>query len=215
MAMKMGPDPNRITFRVPRGRYVLITVSGYQGFVKVDNTESVDRPVLSFVLGWIATSMSFIFTQETKEEYMPKYRNIHTRIADSFDFNEMPDDFSRLLWVMLFVVLDSEGRGYDTPKWIQAKAFPSARRCHPASDRECAAVVCRAKNDHPLPGGRAGISVHSNLAKIPAWALKKKRPVLYRLMLLHQRNLLQKNLLPRKSEVTPELLRRRSGVSRE
>lgn len=56
---------------------------------------------------------------------MPKYRNIHTQIVDSDDFNEMPDDFTRLLWVLLFVVLDSEGRGRYSATWVKNKAFPS------------------------------------------------------------------------------------------
>ena len=55
---------------------------------------------------------------------MPKYRALYTKIIDSFDFNEMPDDFVRLTWVMLPLILDSEGRGIDSPMWVRAKMYP-------------------------------------------------------------------------------------------
>jgi len=55
---------------------------------------------------------------------MPKYRQLHTKIIDSFDFNNMPDDFHRLSWILLTLVVDSEGRGIDAPAWIRAKMYP-------------------------------------------------------------------------------------------
>lgn len=55
---------------------------------------------------------------------MPKYRQLHTKIVDSFDFAEMPDDFTRVLWLLLIVIVDSEGRGIDSPSWIRARMFP-------------------------------------------------------------------------------------------
>lgn len=55
---------------------------------------------------------------------MPKYRNIHTKTPDSEDINDMPDDFTRLFYVMFFIILDREGRGYDKPAWLKSKAFP-------------------------------------------------------------------------------------------
>jgi DnaD/phage-associated family protein len=55
---------------------------------------------------------------------MPKYRQLHTKIIDSFDFNEMPDDFTRVVWMLLTLILDSEGRGIDNPCWIKSKMFP-------------------------------------------------------------------------------------------
>jgi hypothetical protein len=55
---------------------------------------------------------------------MPKYRALYTKIIDSFDFNDMPDDFVRLTWVMLPLILDCEGRGIDSPMWIRAKMYP-------------------------------------------------------------------------------------------
>lgn len=55
---------------------------------------------------------------------MPRYRQIHTKIVDSFDFNEMPNDFVRLVWMLLIVVVDSEGRGIYNMAWIKSKMFP-------------------------------------------------------------------------------------------
>ena len=55
---------------------------------------------------------------------MPKYRQLHTKIIDSFDFNEMPDDFTRVVWMLLMVILDREGRGIDDVGWIKSKMFP-------------------------------------------------------------------------------------------
>jgi len=55
---------------------------------------------------------------------MPKYRQLHTKIIDSFDFNEMPDDFTRVVWMLLPLILDSEGRGIDNVSWIKSKMFP-------------------------------------------------------------------------------------------
>lgn len=54
----------------------------------------------------------------------PKYRQLHVKILDSFDFAEMPNDFVRLFWVLLPLILDSEGRGIDNHAWIRAKMFP-------------------------------------------------------------------------------------------
>jgi hypothetical protein len=36
----------------------------------------------------------------------------------------MPDDFTRLLWVLLPLALDREGRGIDNPAWVRARVFP-------------------------------------------------------------------------------------------
>ena len=55
---------------------------------------------------------------------MPKYRQLHTRIIDSFDFAEMPNDFIRVFWMLLIVFADSEGRMIDNPAWIRARMFP-------------------------------------------------------------------------------------------
>ena len=55
---------------------------------------------------------------------MPKYRKFYVKATESWDINDMPDDFTRLLWVMLPLGLCREGRGVDNPAWIKAKIFP-------------------------------------------------------------------------------------------
>lgn len=55
---------------------------------------------------------------------MPRYRKLHVKATESLDINEMPDDFTRLLWVMLPLGLDSAGRGIDNPAWVKAKIMP-------------------------------------------------------------------------------------------
>lgn len=55
---------------------------------------------------------------------MPKYRKFYTKTVESLDINDMPDDFTRLLWVMLPLGLCAEGRGVDNPSWVKSKIFP-------------------------------------------------------------------------------------------
>jgi len=55
---------------------------------------------------------------------MPKWRKIHTKAVESVDLNDMPDDFTRLLWMMLPLILDRRGRGMDTAVWVRSKAMP-------------------------------------------------------------------------------------------
>jgi hypothetical protein len=55
---------------------------------------------------------------------MPKYRQLHTKLVDSLDVAAMPDDFTRLFYITLIVILDSEGRAIDNPAWLRSKAFP-------------------------------------------------------------------------------------------
>lgn len=55
---------------------------------------------------------------------MPRYRQLHTKIVDSEDFTAMPGDFCRLFWVLLTIIVDSEGRGIDNAAWIRSKMFP-------------------------------------------------------------------------------------------
>lgn len=55
---------------------------------------------------------------------MPIYRKLHTKITDSFDVNDMPNDFYRLLWSWLPLVLCKEGRGVYHAGWIKSKAMP-------------------------------------------------------------------------------------------
>lgn len=55
---------------------------------------------------------------------MPKYRQLHLKILDSDDFANMPDDFTRVCWMLLILIVDSEGRGIYNPAWIRSKMFP-------------------------------------------------------------------------------------------
>lgn len=54
----------------------------------------------------------------------PKYRQLHTKTLDSFDFNEMEDDFTRVCWLLLPLIVDSAGRGIYNMAWIRSKMFP-------------------------------------------------------------------------------------------
>lgn len=55
---------------------------------------------------------------------MPRYRKLYTKISESLDFNDMPDDFTRLLWILLLTVVDRDGRSIDNATLIKSKAFP-------------------------------------------------------------------------------------------
>ncbi len=55
---------------------------------------------------------------------MTKYRKLHTQIIESDDFNSMPDDFTRLTWTLLMLVLDREGRALDNLSNLRAKIYP-------------------------------------------------------------------------------------------
>jgi hypothetical protein len=55
---------------------------------------------------------------------MPQWRKLHTKVVESIDVNSMPDDFTRLLWVLLPTQLCREGRGQDSPAWVRARVFP-------------------------------------------------------------------------------------------
>lgn len=55
---------------------------------------------------------------------MPRYRKLHTKITESFDVNDMPDDFTRLLWTWLMLGADRAGRMPDNPALVKAKVMP-------------------------------------------------------------------------------------------
>jgi hypothetical protein len=65
---------------------------------------------------------------------MPKWRKFHLKTLDSVDINDMPDDFTRLLWAYLPLILDSAGRGIDNATWVRSKAFPMR---HDVTDEKC------------------------------------------------------------------------------
>jgi hypothetical protein len=55
---------------------------------------------------------------------MPTWRKLHTKSCESQDIHDMPDDFTRLLWMMLPLGLDREGRGINNPSWVKSKIMP-------------------------------------------------------------------------------------------
>ncbi len=55
---------------------------------------------------------------------MPTWRKLHTKTVESFDVNDMPDDFTRLLWVLLPTKLCQFGRGPGSPAWVRSSVFP-------------------------------------------------------------------------------------------
>lgn len=55
---------------------------------------------------------------------MPQWRKLHAKTLDSLDVAAMPDDFHRLMWAYLPLILDREGRGIDHAGWLRARLFP-------------------------------------------------------------------------------------------
>lgn len=55
---------------------------------------------------------------------MPQWRKLYTKTIDSQDVADMPDDFTRLMWLMLPLVADSEGRMIGNTLYIRSKMFP-------------------------------------------------------------------------------------------
>lgn len=55
---------------------------------------------------------------------MPQYRKLYTKTTYSLDFNDMPDDFTRLFWVLLPCGLSSDGTCLAHPGYIRSKVFP-------------------------------------------------------------------------------------------
>ena len=63
---------------------------------------------------------------------MPQYRKLYVKTVESLDINDMPDDFTRLLWVLLPLGLDAEGRGLDNTSWIKSRVMPLREDVTPA-----------------------------------------------------------------------------------
>jgi hypothetical protein len=55
---------------------------------------------------------------------VPKYRKLYVKTTESLDINDMPDDFTRLMWVLLPLRLCRQGRGLDNPTWLRSMLFP-------------------------------------------------------------------------------------------
>lgn len=54
---------------------------------------------------------------------MPQWRKLWVKTVDSFDVNDLPDDFTRLAWVILPLGLDRDGRGLDNAAWLRSQLF--------------------------------------------------------------------------------------------
>ena len=55
---------------------------------------------------------------------MPQYRKLFLKIIESDDVNDMPDDFTRLAWTWLPLILCREGRCIDNAALVRSKLFP-------------------------------------------------------------------------------------------
>lgn len=75
---------------------------------------------------------------------MPQWRKLHVKTIDSVDINEMPDDFHRLTWLMLPLVLDSAGRAIDNSAWLRSKLYPM-RQDVTAEQVEAVVAWCAAR----------------------------------------------------------------------
>lgn len=58
---------------------------------------------------------------------MPQWRKLHTKIVESEDVNDMPDDFTRLTWAIMPIALDCDGRAQDDASLIRSKLHPKRR----------------------------------------------------------------------------------------
>lgn len=67
---------------------------------------------------------------------MATWRKLHTKIVESLDVNDMPDDFTRLAWAFLPLGLDKEGRCLDNPSFVKAKIMPLRDDVHPERMKE-------------------------------------------------------------------------------
>lgn len=56
---------------------------------------------------------------------MPKYRKLPVTVLDSLDITDMPDDFTRLTWLLLPLVVCRNGRAFDIPQWLVSKLYPA------------------------------------------------------------------------------------------
>jgi len=55
---------------------------------------------------------------------MPQWRKIWTKTPLSFDIQDMPDDFTRLLWVLLPLALGNDGTMSANPALVRSRVFP-------------------------------------------------------------------------------------------
>ena len=55
---------------------------------------------------------------------MTTYRKVYTKILESKDIRNMPDDFTRLTWTYLILIVDREGRALDDLVYLRCKLYP-------------------------------------------------------------------------------------------
>lgn len=55
---------------------------------------------------------------------MANWRKLWGKVIESQDFDDMPDDFTRLTWTLLMLALDSEGRAIDKASFIRSRIYP-------------------------------------------------------------------------------------------
>jgi len=55
---------------------------------------------------------------------MPQWRKLHTKTVESLDINDMPDDFTRLTWVLLPLCCCRDGRGMFHAAWLKSNIYP-------------------------------------------------------------------------------------------
>jgi hypothetical protein len=72
---------------------------------------------------------------------MPRYRKLHVKTTESLDINDMPDDFTRLMWVLMPLGLCREGRGIDNPAWLKSKLFPLRSETDVTREMICSAMA--------------------------------------------------------------------------
>ena len=54
----------------------------------------------------------------------PTYRKLHARILESQDIADMPDDFCRLVWTWLPLILTSDGTTIYDARYLRSRLFP-------------------------------------------------------------------------------------------
>lgn len=55
---------------------------------------------------------------------MPKYRKLHVCTLDSLDIAAMPDDFTRLTWLLLPLIMSRDGTTLDHAHYLRSKLYP-------------------------------------------------------------------------------------------
>ena len=131
---------------------------------------------------------------------MPKWRKLWVKTLESPDFDALPDDFTRLLWVLIPLALDKEGVCPYNYAWIRSRVFPL--RSDVTLDMVGDAVECMLI--------REMISVYTVKDRQYLWCPS---------FAVHQGNTSKEAdslyPVPTDSRVSPELVQSKSGVGQE